>query len=63
MERPQRELLSNWGKGENKRMNLNIYSGKTVLITGHTGFKGSWLAIWLKELGAWLFTRSTQQAQ
>ena len=33
-------------------MNLNIYKGKTVLITGHTGFKGSWLAIWLKELGA-----------
>lgn len=30
----------------------NIYSGKKVLITGHTGFKGSWLSIWLKELGA-----------
>jgi CDP-glucose 4,6-dehydratase len=30
----------------------NIYKGKTVLITGHTGFKGSWLAIWLHELGA-----------
>ncbi len=30
----------------------NIYSGKRVLITGHTGFKGSWLALWLKELGA-----------
>lgn len=30
----------------------NIYSGKKVLITGHTGFKGSWLAIWLKQLGA-----------
>jgi len=30
----------------------NIYQNKTVLITGHTGFKGSWLAIWLKELGA-----------
>ncbi|MES2454330.1 MAG: CDP-glucose 4,6-dehydratase [Bacteroidota bacterium] len=28
------------------------YKGKKVLITGHTGFKGSWLAIWLKELGA-----------
>jgi len=30
----------------------NIYRNKKVLITGHTGFKGSWLAIWLKELGA-----------
>ena len=30
----------------------NSYAGKRVLVTGHTGFKGSWLAIWLKELGA-----------
>lgn len=30
----------------------HIFKDKTVLITGHTGFKGSWLAIWLKELGA-----------
>jgi CDP-glucose 4,6-dehydratase len=30
----------------------NIYSGKKVLITGDTGFKGSWLAIWLHQLGA-----------
>lgn len=30
----------------------NIYQGKRVLVTGHTGFKGSWLCIWLKELGA-----------
>jgi CDP-glucose 4,6-dehydratase len=30
----------------------NIYQGKTVLLTGHTGFKGSWLALWLKKLGA-----------
>jgi len=28
------------------------YKGKTVLITGHTGFKGSWLALWLNEMGA-----------
>ncbi len=28
------------------------YRGKTVLLTGHTGFKGSWLAYWLHELGA-----------
>jgi CDP-glucose 4,6-dehydratase len=30
----------------------DIYRGRRVLITGHTGFKGSWLALWLKELGA-----------
>ncbi len=30
----------------------NVYSGKRVLITGHTGFKGSWLALWLHQLGA-----------
>lgn len=28
------------------------YAGKRVLVTGHTGFKGSWLAVWLRELGA-----------
>ncbi len=28
------------------------YKGKKVFITGNTGFKGSWLSIWLKELGA-----------
>lgn len=30
----------------------DFYKGKKVLITGHTGFKGSWLAIWLQSLGA-----------
>ncbi len=29
-----------------------IYSGKKVLVTGHTGFKGAWLSQWLIELGA-----------
>ena len=29
-----------------------IYRDKKVLITGHTGFKGSWLALWLSQLGA-----------
>jgi CDP-glucose 4,6-dehydratase len=29
-----------------------VYKDKTVLVTGHTGFKGSWLSIWLTELGA-----------
>lgn len=30
----------------------NEFYGKTVLITGHTGFKGAWLCAWLKQLGA-----------
>ncbi len=28
------------------------FAGRTVLVTGHTGFKGSWLSLWLRELGA-----------
>jgi len=28
------------------------YKNKTVLITGHTGFKGAWLSLWLKKMGA-----------
>jgi CDP-glucose 4,6-dehydratase len=28
------------------------FSGRSVFLTGHTGFKGSWLALWLHELGA-----------
>lgn len=30
----------------------NIYAGKRVLLTGHTGFKGAWLAEWLLSMGA-----------
>ena len=29
-----------------------IFKGRKVLITGHTGFKGSWLALWLNKMGA-----------
>lgn len=31
---------------------FKIYKGKKVFLTGHTGFKGCWLALWLKSLGA-----------
>ncbi len=39
---------------ELKKLQLfnNVFYGKKVLITGDTGFKGSWLAIWLFEMGA-----------
>ena len=33
----------------------NSYHNKKVLITGHTGFKGSWLSLWLLKLGAKVF--------
>ena len=29
-----------------------IYKVKKVILTGHTGFKGSWLALWLEQMGA-----------
>jgi CDP-glucose 4,6-dehydratase len=37
---------------ENLVMTVDFWKNKKVLVTGHTGFKGSWLTIWLKKLGA-----------
>jgi len=34
------------------KVSFNCYKNKKVFLTGHTGFKGSWLALWLKSLGA-----------
>lgn len=33
-------------------MSASFWSGKKVLVTGHTGFKGSWLSLWLQQCGA-----------
>ncbi len=38
--------------GKLRQLFSGVYDGKTVLVTGHTGFKGAWLALWLKMLGA-----------
>jgi len=37
---------------KNKQLFNNFYKDKNVLITGHTGFQGSWLSIWLEMMGA-----------
>jgi CDP-glucose 4,6-dehydratase len=36
------------------RVSAEFWQGKRVLLTGHTGFKGSWLSLWLQSLGATL---------
>ena len=33
-------------------MNPAFWKGKRILLTGHTGFKGSWLSLWLQSMGA-----------
>lgn len=37
---------------ENMEINPALWQGKRVFVTGHTGFKGSWLSLWLHKLGA-----------
>ncbi|NOV02088.1 CDP-glucose 4,6-dehydratase [Paenibacillus planticolens] len=34
------------------RINADFWKGKNVLVTGHTGFKGTWLSLWLQGMGA-----------
>ncbi|MBF0230140.1 MAG: CDP-glucose 4,6-dehydratase [Desulfamplus sp.] len=43
-----------------KKLFGGVYFGKKVLITGHTGFKGSWLALWLSQMGADIIGYSLQ---
>ena len=38
----------------------NIYSGKKIIVTGHTGFKGGWLCLWLKLMGAKVYGISNE---
>lgn len=38
--------------GVSAQLHAGFWHGKRVLLTGHTGFKGSWLALWLQSMGA-----------
>lgn len=40
---------------EGLEMNSSFWKNKTVFLTGHTGFKGGWIAHWLNELGALVY--------
>jgi CDP-glucose 4,6-dehydratase len=37
---------------EDVALNSSFWQGRRVLLTGHTGFKGSWLSLWLQKMGA-----------
>ena len=41
-----------------------FWCGRRVLLTGHTGFKGAWLLLWLQELGAqvWCYSLEAEPA-
>ncbi|MPB36903.1 CDP-glucose 4,6-dehydratase, partial [Campylobacter coli] len=41
-------------------MLFDIYKNKKVFITGHSGFKGSWLSLWLHRIGAKIYGYSLQ---
>lgn len=45
-------MQANTSATEFPKASLAVYRHKTVLVTGHTGFVGSWLCLWLKRLGA-----------
>src|SRR3954466_9604401 len=54
-EPPRRTLVHRQRALEAVVMAPGTWSGKRVFLTGHTGFKGSWLSLWLQQLGAEVF--------
>src|SRR5947199_10754507 len=39
-------------RAQDRRVDPRFWRDRRVLLTGHTGFKGAWLALWLQSLGA-----------
>ena len=37
---------------ENGKVNISFWKNKKIFLTGHTGFKGSWMSLWLNSMGA-----------
>jgi CDP-glucose 4,6-dehydratase len=46
------EYMESKGCVFNQMINTSFWKNKNVFITGHTGFKGTWLSLWLKSMGA-----------
>jgi len=44
--------MGKWQSALENMVNSTFWTDKTVLLTGHTGFKGSWLSLWLQSMGA-----------
>ena len=43
-------------------MDSDFWNDRSVFVTGHTGFKGGWLAFWLSEMGAKVYGYSLEAA-
>jgi len=44
--------MGQWQSAMENMVEPSFWAGKVVLLTGHTGFKGSWLSLWLQSIGA-----------
>ncbi len=53
--------MAEWrGTVESVAVNREFWRGRRVFLTGHTGFKGGWLALWLEKLGAQVYGYSLE---
>ena len=44
------------------QVDARFWHGRRVLVTGHTGFKGAWLSLWLQDMGAEIYGLSRRGA-